>query len=168
MSTPEISKAIEEAANAMKWAERNVSDPRHFDQEKHRKTYATADAALVSLGQLALPVAQQRSQAELRAEREAPERGRRGGAGGGHRDVGHETSSVAPQGARATMGRHARLPCKCPRVQALVKVLGVGEVTRAVTVSAHKFSATAKAKIEAAGGTCVELKSDWVSTSEAK
>lgn len=39
----------------------------------------------------------------------------------------------------------------------LIKVLGVGEITRAVTVSAHKFSASAKAKIEAAGGKAVEL-----------
>ena len=42
----------------------------------------------------------------------------------------------------------------------LVKVLGVGEVTRALTVSAHKFSASAKAKIEAAGGKAVELKTE--------
>lgn len=33
-----------------------------------------------------------------------------------------------------------------------LKVLGTGELTRAVTVRAHKFSATAKQKIEAAGG----------------
>lgn len=33
-----------------------------------------------------------------------------------------------------------------------VKVLGDGELTRAVTVRAHKFSASAVAKIEAAGG----------------
>ncbi len=35
----------------------------------------------------------------------------------------------------------------------LVKVLGDGEVDRALTVRAHKFSASARAKIEAAGGT---------------
>src|SRR5947209_8854747 len=35
----------------------------------------------------------------------------------------------------------------------LVKVLGNGEVDRALTVHAHKFSASARAKIEAAGGT---------------
>jgi large subunit ribosomal protein L15 len=35
---------------------------------------------------------------------------------------------------------------------AKVKVLGDGELSRAVTVSAHAFSASAKAKIEAAGG----------------
>lgn len=40
----------------------------------------------------------------------------------------------------------------------LIKVLGVGEIKRAVTVTAHKFSASAKTKIEAAGGKIVELK----------
>jgi large subunit ribosomal protein L15 len=35
----------------------------------------------------------------------------------------------------------------------LVKILGNGEVTTAVHVRAHKFSESAKAKIEAAGGT---------------
>lgn len=34
----------------------------------------------------------------------------------------------------------------------LVKVLGVGEISRAVKVSAHAFSGSARAKIEAAGG----------------
>lgn len=42
----------------------------------------------------------------------------------------------------------------------LVKVLGNGEISRAVTVSAQKFSASAKVKIEAAGGKIVELKAD--------
>jgi large subunit ribosomal protein L15 len=39
----------------------------------------------------------------------------------------------------------------------LVKVLGQGEVTAALQVSAHRFSATARAKIAAAGGTVTEL-----------
>jgi large subunit ribosomal protein L15 len=39
----------------------------------------------------------------------------------------------------------------------LVKVLGTGEITVAVTVTAHKFSATAKDKIEAAGGSATVL-----------
>jgi len=43
---------------------------------------------------------------------------------------------------------HARLP---------VKILAAGEISTAVTVSAHKFSAAARAKIEAAGGRCEEL-----------
>jgi large subunit ribosomal protein L15 len=33
-----------------------------------------------------------------------------------------------------------------------LKVLGSGELTRAITVQAHLFSASAKQKIEAAGG----------------
>jgi large subunit ribosomal protein L15 len=39
-----------------------------------------------------------------------------------------------------------------------LKVLGDGEVESALTVRAHKFSKSARAKIEAAGGTCEELK----------
>jgi len=38
-----------------------------------------------------------------------------------------------------------------------VKILGVGEVSKKVAVSAHKFSATAQAKIEAAGGSTTVL-----------
>ena len=36
-----------------------------------------------------------------------------------------------------------------------IKILGDGELTRAITVHAHKFSKQAKEKIEKAGGTCV-------------
>jgi large subunit ribosomal protein L15 len=39
----------------------------------------------------------------------------------------------------------------------LVKVLGRGELKTKLTVTAHKFTATAKAAIEAAGGEAVEL-----------
>jgi large subunit ribosomal protein L15 len=35
-----------------------------------------------------------------------------------------------------------------------IKILGGGELTRKLTVSAHAFSASARAKIEAKGGTC--------------
>lgn len=35
-----------------------------------------------------------------------------------------------------------------------IKILGTGELTRKLTVSADAFSASAKAKIEAKGGTC--------------
>ncbi len=38
-----------------------------------------------------------------------------------------------------------------------VKVLGDGELTKALKVSANKFSASARSKIEAAGGTCQEI-----------
>ncbi len=39
-----------------------------------------------------------------------------------------------------------------------VKVLGSGELTKRLTVTAHRFSATAREKIEAAGGKVVELR----------
>ena len=35
-----------------------------------------------------------------------------------------------------------------------VKILAQGELTKALTVSAHGFSAAARERIEAAGGTC--------------
>ena len=35
-----------------------------------------------------------------------------------------------------------------------VKILGTGELTRKLTVTAHAFSASAKAKIEGKGGSC--------------
>jgi len=38
-----------------------------------------------------------------------------------------------------------------------VKILGSGELSKALVVRAHNFSATARAKIEAAGGTCEEI-----------
>jgi len=39
----------------------------------------------------------------------------------------------------------------------LVKILGTGEITSALTVRAHAFSGTARSKIAAAGGTVTEL-----------
>ena len=44
---------------------------------------------------------------------------------------------------------------------AFVKVLGRGEVTRAVTVKAHAFSAAAETAITAAGGTVERLPLPW-------
>lgn len=41
-----------------------------------------------------------------------------------------------------------------------VKILGDGEISVALTVKAHKFSSSARQKIEAAGGTAVDL--EWV------
>jgi large subunit ribosomal protein L15 len=38
-----------------------------------------------------------------------------------------------------------------------VKILGTGELTKAIEVHAHAFSATARERIEAAGGTVTEL-----------
>lgn len=38
-----------------------------------------------------------------------------------------------------------------------IKVLATGDITRALTIKAHKFSATAREKITAAGGTVEEI-----------
>jgi large subunit ribosomal protein L15 len=43
------------------------------------------------------------------------------------------------------------------RKNSLVKVLGTGDVSVAVQISAHKFSSTARDKIAAAGGSATEL-----------
>lgn len=40
----------------------------------------------------------------------------------------------------------------------VLKILGDGELTKKLTVSAHRFSQSARTKIEAAGGQVVELK----------
>ena len=58
-------------------------------------------------------------------------------------------AEVTPQAlreARLVRGRDTR-----------VKVLGRGEIDRALTVSAHRFSSEARRKIEAAGGAAVEI-----------
>ena len=39
----------------------------------------------------------------------------------------------------------------------LVKILGTGDLSQKLTVRAHKFSASAREKIEAAGGTIIEI-----------
>jgi large subunit ribosomal protein L15 len=58
-------------------------------------------------------------------------------------------AEVTPESLVATgLVRRSRLP---------IKVLGDGEIDRAVTVSAHAFTAAARSKIEAAGGHVVQL-----------
>jgi len=56
--------------------------------------------------------------------------------------------SVNPQKLAERRLAHGRRP---------VKILGDGELKKPLTVSAHKFSASAKSRIEAAGGTCEVL-----------
>jgi large subunit ribosomal protein L15 len=41
-----------------------------------------------------------------------------------------------------------------------VKILGEGDLTRKLSVTAHRFSATARAKIEKAGGSVVQLREE--------
>jgi large subunit ribosomal protein L15 len=64
-------------------------------------------------------------------------------------------SALFPEGGDVTV---ADLVAKgAVRDGELVKVLGTGEITVSVAVTAHKFSATAKDKIEAAGGSATVL-----------
>ncbi|MGQ4268125.1 50S ribosomal protein L15 [Nocardiopsis changdeensis] len=64
-------------------------------------------------------------------------------------------SELFPEGGEVTV---ATLVAKgAVRKNELVKVLGTGEITVAVQVSADAFSASAKEKITAAGGTVTEL-----------
>ncbi|GAA3717762.1 50S ribosomal protein L15 [Nonomuraea antimicrobica] len=60
-----------------------------------------------------------------------------------------------PEGGEVTV--EALVAKGAVRKNQLVKVLGTGEISVAVTVQAHAFSATAKEKIAAAGGSVTEL-----------
>lgn len=61
------------------------------------------------------------------------------------RDLDRVEGDVTPESLKAAgLVRSLKKP---------VKILGIGEVSRKVSVSAHKFSGTAQSKIEAAGGT---------------
>lgn len=61
-------------------------------------------------------------------------------------------ASITPETLReAGILRHLREP---------VKVLGVGDLKKKLNVTAHRFSASAKAKIEAAGGTATLVAPD--------
>ena len=51
----------------------------------------------------------------------------------------------------------ARRLIRSKEATGLVKVLGNGELTRKLTVRAHKFTASARTKIEAAGGQVIEI-----------
>ena len=59
--------------------------------------------------------------------------------------------------AGAAVTPQALVDARLSRKSRLVKILGDGEIKKALTVSAHKFSASAKARIEAAGGRCEVL-----------
>jgi large subunit ribosomal protein L15 len=49
-----------------------------------------------------------------------------------------------------------------------VKILGYGELTKNLTVTAHRFSATARGKIESAGGTVTALREEQQPTRSRK
>lgn len=52
----------------------------------------------------------------------------------------------------AVLAEKGLIRCSC----SLVKVLGTGELSKSLKVTAAKFSQSAKSKIEAAGGSCEE------------
>src|SRR5215475_12588463 len=59
--------------------------------------------------------------------------------------------------AGASVNPEILIASRLARKNRPVKILGDGEIKKALTVSAHKFSASAKARIEAAGGRCEVL-----------
>ncbi|WP_312718586.1 50S ribosomal protein L15 [Mobilicoccus sp.] len=63
--------------------------------------------------------------------------------------------SLFPEGGDVTVD--ALVEKGAVRKGHLVKVLGQGDISVAVNVSAHRFSGSAKSKIEAAGGSVTEL-----------
>ena len=63
-----------------------------------------------------------------------------------------ESSTIGPDDLRATG--------LVRKKDGLIKVLGQGDIDRPVTVRAHAFSASARAKIEAAGGTAEVIRSE--------
>ena len=64
-------------------------------------------------------------------------------------------AELFPQGG--TVGVEELVAAGAVRGKQLVKVLGGGDLTVALQVTAHAFSASAKEKIAAAGGTATEL-----------
>ena len=58
---------------------------------------------------------------------------------------------------KGTLAFDAIVELRLARKNELVKILGRGELKAAIKVSAHKFTASAKAAIEAAGGEAIEL-----------
>ena len=55
------------------------------------------------------------------------------------------------------LGFDSMVELRLARKTEMVKILGRGELKAALKVSAHKFTASAKAAIEAAGGEAIEL-----------
>ena len=66
-----------------------------------------------------------------------------------------KVSELFPQGG--SIGVDELVAAGAVRKNSLVKVLGDGDLTVAVQLTAHKFSGTAREKIAAAGGTVTEL-----------
>jgi large subunit ribosomal protein L15 len=66
-----------------------------------------------------------------------------------------KVAELFPQGG--AIGVDELVAAGAVRKNSLVKVLGAGDISVALQLSAHKFSGTARDKITAAGGTATEL-----------
>jgi large subunit ribosomal protein L15 len=66
-----------------------------------------------------------------------------------------KVAELFPQGG--PIGVDELVAAGAVRKNSLVKVLGSGDITVAVQITAHKFSGTARDKITAAGGSVIEL-----------
>lgn len=64
---------------------------------------------------------------------------------------------VDEKGVKDVVTMETLVENRLARKNELVKILGGGELKASLKVSAHKFSATAKAAIEAAGGEAISL-----------
>jgi large subunit ribosomal protein L15 len=64
-------------------------------------------------------------------------------------------AELFPQGG--AIGVDELVAAGAVRKNSLVKVLGTGDISVAVQITAHKFSGTAREKIAAAGGSVIEL-----------
>ena len=64
---------------------------------------------------------------------------------------------VDDKGVKGTVDLDTFIENRLARKNEMVKILGGGELKASLKVSAHKFSATAKAAIEAAGGEAISL-----------
>lgn len=64
---------------------------------------------------------------------------------------------VQDRGVKGEVNLATLIENRLARKNDLVKILGNGTITTALKVTAHKFSATAKAAIEAAGGEAISL-----------
>jgi large subunit ribosomal protein L15 len=64
---------------------------------------------------------------------------------------------VDDKGVKGSVDMDTFVENRLARKNEMVKILGGGELKASLKVSAHKFSATAKAAIEAAGGEAISL-----------
>lgn len=90
---------------------------------------------------------------QMRLIRRLPKRGFNHPGGVRYVPVNLAALAALPEGAPITV-EAMRAAGLARGAHARIKILGAGEVGRKMTVQAHAFSASARAKIEAAGGTC--------------